>query len=1014
MLSLLFLASLAVAQAPDSAHVVLVATTDVHGRATAWDYFADEAAPGGLTRVATLVDSLRRGYPGQVVVLDAGDMLQGSPFAAYHARPGRRGPNPIVEAMNLAGYDVATPGNHDFDWGVPELERALADAAFPYVSANLHTLPRDAPLVSPFRVLSRGPVRVGVTGFTTPGTMVWDRDRVEGKIRVERIEESAPRTFEAMRRSADLVVALSHSGISGGSTYDTTGVGTEHAAGIFGSLPVRPDVVVVGHSHGEIRDSTIGGVHFVQPRPYAAAVAVVHVDMTRAPEGRWRVSRVRSSLVSTSNLKPSALLEQRLGPSHDSVRVWMDAPVGMALAPMRATAARAGPTAILDWVLETQRRRAGAQLAAGPVFDLRAGFAADTIRRRDILRLYPYENTLRAVRVSGDQLREYLERSARYFRVDAAGRVSLEDSMAGYDFDVVRGARYEVDLRRPVGSRIRNLSVGGRLVAPSQSYTMALNSHRQTGAGDYRMVAGAPVVYDKGESIQDLLEAEVRRAPLDPAAFAPSEWRIVPEVSAIAVREIYDIAPEPLPRSAADTIVLRVLGTAGLHGALGTAAGAIDRSMDSLGADCDCPTLRLDGGGAGAGRVAVAVLNRMGFAASALAERDFDQSVDSLRSWLAESSYPWLAANVFDSATGRRPSWVVPYRMIDTAGFRIAVVGYVTSETKTSQAAERTRGLRFGIGELGLHDALGEVRRAKPSLTILLAHAGAVCEGLRCEGELVRLAEELRGSGVDLVVGGNGAHTVETRIAGMSIVSAAGPRTLAVGDLVKTPGGGLQVRARVAAVPSAPALPGTPLARALDTFSRRTDSIARRAQGQLKRPLARDGTQHALGGLLAEARRNLARADLGLVRNASLHADLPAGPVTLARLREVEPAGSDLLRLTLTGAQIQSLLEHALENADGPSVHLAGGQVRYDPRAPTGRRVKQVILGNGRKLQARDSYTLATDDSTAAGAGGFTMLLGQPAERVGLLDVEAAATYLRRLPQPVEVEASTAFRSTRR
>jgi 2',3'-cyclic-nucleotide 2'-phosphodiesterase (5'-nucleotidase family) len=1014
MFSLLFLASLAAAQAPDSAHVVLVATTDVHGRATAWDYLADEAAPGGLTRVATVVDSLRRRYPGQVVVLDAGDLLQGNPYAAYHARPGRRGPNPIVEAMNLAGYDAATPGNHDFDWGVPELERALADAAFPYVSANLHTLPDDTPLVSPFRVLRRGPVRVGVTGFTTPGTMVWDRAQLEGKIRVARIEESAPRTFAAMRRSSDLVVALSHSGIAGASTYDTAGVGAEHAAGVFASLPVRPDVVVVGHSHGEIRDSTIGGIRFVQPRPYAAAVAVVHVDMVRPQEGRWSVSRIRSALVPTRDVKPSALVEQRLRPSHDSVRTWINAPLGMALAPMPASGSRAGPAAILDWVLETQRRQAGAQLAAGPTFDLRAGFAADTIRRRDVLRLYPYENTLRAVRITGEQLREYLERSAGYFRVDAAGRVSLDDSMAGYDFDVVRGARYDVDLRQPVGSRIRNLSVGGRTVEPSHSFTMALNSHRQTGAGGYTMVARAPVVYDKGERIRDLLEEEIRHAPLDPAMLTPSEWRIVPEVSAVAVREIYDIAPEPLPRSASDTIVLRVLGTAGLHGALGTAAGALDRAMDSLRADCGCPTLRLDGGGAGAGRAALPVLNRMGFAASALAERDFDRSVDSLRRRLAESSYPWLAANVFDSTTGRRPSWAVPYRMIDTAGFRIAVLGYVTPETKTSQAAERTRGLRFGAGELGLHDALGEVRRAKPSLTILLAHAGAACEGLRCEGELVRLAEELRGSGVDLVVGGDGAHAVETRIAGMSVVSAAGPRTLAVGDLVKTPAGGLEVRARVAAVPGGTVRPGTPLAGALDTFARRSDSIARRPQARLKRPLAREGSQHALGGVLAEARRNLARADLGLVRNRSLRADLPAGPVTLARLREVEPAGSDLVRLTLTGAQIQSLLEHALEEGDGPSVHLAGGRVRYDPRAPAGRRVKEVTLGSGRKLRPRDSYTLATDDSTASGAGGFTMLPGRPAERVGLLDVEAAATYLRRLPQPVEVEASTAFRSTRR
>ena len=91
MLSLLFAASLAAAQAPDSAQVVLVATTDVHGRATAWDYLADRAAPGGMTRVATVVDSLRRRHPGQVVVVDAGDLLQGNPSPPTRPGPVGRG-----------------------------------------------------------------------------------------------------------------------------------------------------------------------------------------------------------------------------------------------------------------------------------------------------------------------------------------------------------------------------------------------------------------------------------------------------------------------------------------------------------------------------------------------------------------------------------------------------------------------------------------------------------------------------------------------------------------------------------------------------------------------------------------------------------------------------------------------------------------------------------------------------------------------------------------------------------
>jgi 2',3'-cyclic-nucleotide 2'-phosphodiesterase (5'-nucleotidase family) len=272
-------------------------------------------------------------------------------------------------------------------------------------------------------------------------------------------------------------------------------------------------------------------------------------------------------------------VEQRLRPAHESVRAWVEEGVGMSLASMSAAAGRAMPTPLVDWLLEVQRRRAGATLAAGPVFDVRAVLPADTIHRRDLFRLYPYENTLRAVRISGEQLRAYLERSARYFRVDAAGRIAINDSMPGYDFDLVRGARYDIDLRQPVGNRIRNLAVGGRPVAPSDSFTMAVNSHRQSGAGGYAMVARAPVVYDRGEWIRELLEQELARGPLDPAGIAPSEWRIVPETAARAVRELYGVPPEPPRAAASETVVLRILGTAGLHGRLDS-AGALAGAMD--------------------------------------------------------------------------------------------------------------------------------------------------------------------------------------------------------------------------------------------------------------------------------------------------------------------------------------------------------------------------------------------------------------------------------------------------
>jgi len=493
MLPILTALVFAAAPLQDTAHVVVIATADVHGHATDWDYLADRPGTGGVSRVAAIADSLRARYPGQVLLVDAGDLLQGDPFATYYARVAPAHPQPIIEAMNLAGYDAATPGDHDFDWGFAFFRQAVADARFAYVSANLVGPAGDSLLFPAWRVFPRQRVRIAVTGLTTPDAMVREREQLAGRARLRPLLPAATPVLEGMRQDADVQIVLIHAGV------DQENV----AAGLAG-LSSPPDLVVVGHSHREMRDSVINGVHFVQPRPFGAAVSVVHLDLVREA-GRWRVRRVRAELVDTRDVAPSALLAQRLGPARDAVRGWTRTPIGLATAPMRAGAARVVPTPIVDFVQDVQRRRTGADLSAAAPPDLRAGFDADTIRVADVLALYPYDHTLRAIRLSGAQLKAYLEWSARYYQVDPAGRVGLNDSVPGPDYDVVAGASYDIDLRRPVGDRIQRLSVRGRPVQPSDSFTMALNSDRQAGAGGYEMVRGAPVVYDKGERIADLL-----------------------------------------------------------------------------------------------------------------------------------------------------------------------------------------------------------------------------------------------------------------------------------------------------------------------------------------------------------------------------------------------------------------------------------------------------------------------------------------------------------------------------
>src|SRR5438034_817660 len=524
----------------DTAHVVIVATTDVHGRVLGWDYVRDAAAPGGLSRAATMVETLRAQYPEQVVLVDAGDLIEGNLFAAYFAERDSQRPHPVVDALNAMQYDAATPGNHEFDFGTAVLARATGDATYHYVSANIFKGASDTLVYPPHVVVTRGGVKIGITGFTTPGVMVWDRSQVGGRIRVRPIAEAAP---PAMRRldlaGVDLKVVLIHSGLNEPSSYDTAGVGAENAALGLASIP------------------------------------------------------------------------------------------------------------LLDFINEVQRRRAGAGLSAAADFDLGAGLPEGEVRERDVSGVYPYENTLRAVRISGSQLRAYLEQSARYFRTYQPGGPLINDSVPGVNFDVVSGVTYTIDLTQAPGQRIRALAFRGRPVAAADSFTLALNSYRQSGGGGYGMLQGARVVYDRGESIRDLLAAEIRiRAHLiAPGVYSPS-WSLGPAEAREALRQAFTPSAIVVPRP--DSTLLRVLAINDFHGALEPqvwpwsagrpvgGAAALKPWLDSLTRGCFCTTIRLDAGDEmqgtpvsnfNFGRPAIAALNAFGIDAAAIGNHEFDWTV---------------------------------------------------------------------------------------------------------------------------------------------------------------------------------------------------------------------------------------------------------------------------------------------------------------------------------------------------------------------------------------------------
>jgi 2',3'-cyclic-nucleotide 2'-phosphodiesterase/3'-nucleotidase len=529
-------------RAQDTVHVVVVATTDVHGRVYHWDYLRDTVATWGLTRAATAIDSLRTAYPGRVIVLDAGDLIQGSPFATYFARESPVAPHPVIDALNALRYDAATLGNHEFNFGLDVYARAAESAAFPIVAGNIYRLPRDTLVYPAYVMLQRDSARVAVAGFTTPGSMVWDRQYLEGRIRITPILPEAERVLgQVQADGADLRIVIMHSGMGGASSYDTTGVGPENVSTALAGLPVKPHLVVVGHPHRSITDSVIAGVHYVQPRAWARSLAVVHVWLVKdLGEIEYRVARIVGEQVDLRDVPPDPVVTRRLEARHEEVRAWVASPLGRSEGDWSARYARAGDTPIIDFVNEVQRSSAGTQLSSTAAFNPRGALGPGAVRLRDVAGIYPYENTLRAVRIDGASLKAYLERSTIYFNMYEPGRPVINDSIPGYYFDIVSGVEYVIDLSQPMGRRIRQLTHQGHLVQPTDTFTLALNNYRQGGGGGFEMLAGLPLIYDYDQNIRDLIAEYVRSAGMlrDTDYFTPS-WQIVPPEAADAVRAAF-------------------------------------------------------------------------------------------------------------------------------------------------------------------------------------------------------------------------------------------------------------------------------------------------------------------------------------------------------------------------------------------------------------------------------------------------------------------------------------------
>ncbi|MFN2603061.1 MAG: bifunctional UDP-sugar hydrolase/5'-nucleotidase [Gemmatimonadaceae bacterium] len=532
---LLMFAAICGANAQQNAReIVVVSTTDVHGRLRGWDYYADTAETArGLTRAATIVDSVRAANPGRVILLDAGDLLQGNPFTFVAARVTKDSLNPVIAVMNVMSYDAAAIGNHEYNYGVEYLERAVRQARFPFLSANTYA-PDGLDAFRPWTMVTRNGLKIGIIGATTPGVMLWDADNVRNKLRLGDIVPAVRKAVGDVKAAgANVVVVTVHSGLDEPASYDTvtTGLPSENVAARLAREVAGIDLIVYGHSHKEMRELRIGETLLTQPKNWATSVSIAHLRVV-PNGGAWRVAESRADIVYVAGHTEQQKVLAATEGNHRQTVAFVKTSIGTTPVAWRADSARIKDTPLIDFILETERKATGADLASTPAYSLEASINAGPITVAELSRLYPYENTLKAVRITGRELRDYLEFSSRYYQsvdtTSSPARLVIDRTIPGYNYDIVAGADYTIDLTRPIGSRVTSLTIKGRGVADTDSFTLALNNYRQSGGGGYAMLRGAPVVYDRQQDLRQLLIDEVaRKKVISPEDYFTKNWRLI-------------------------------------------------------------------------------------------------------------------------------------------------------------------------------------------------------------------------------------------------------------------------------------------------------------------------------------------------------------------------------------------------------------------------------------------------------------------------------------------------------
>ncbi len=511
--------------------IVVIGTTDIHGHIFPINYFNGKEEKQGLAKIFTKIKEIRKENKN-TILFDSGDLLQGTPLTDYYSKKEKNSLNPMIKAMNIMGYDALGIGNHEYDYGLDNLSKAVEDAKFSMLSANTYYYGTDKNVFKPYIIKEIDGVKVGIIGFTTPGVAIWSKNLVDKKYQFGDILLSAKKFIPELEKQSDIIIAIPHTGLEeekGLGGYDTnSGIPPENVGKLLAKNFPQIDVLLLGHTHTEIKEMFENGVIISQADKFGDMLSMVDLEMERN-QGKWVIIKKSAKTISVKDVEADKELMEKLKAENENTINYVNSSVGQSNDELIAKSGRTKDTAIIDLINYVQMQTTGADISATSLFNEDAIIPKGKVSIANIAGLYLYENTLFSIKVTGKQLKEYMEMSSMYYsNFDENGKLVINKKVPGYNYDMFSGVDYQIDIKEAQGNRIKSLKFKGKNIKDTDTFTLALNSYRQSGGGGYEMLKGSPIVYSKNESIRDLLIDYIqKKETISQNDFFKKNWEVI-------------------------------------------------------------------------------------------------------------------------------------------------------------------------------------------------------------------------------------------------------------------------------------------------------------------------------------------------------------------------------------------------------------------------------------------------------------------------------------------------------